>query len=364
MRPSDHPDLPILGELRELLGEHMRAADRPRRRGWARLPAPSATVRALPVALATVATLAMAVAALVVLRGGHGPRKAAAPSAPRHVVPQPLPPGANHDIDEAQRVTIRHDPACRQPVNRGQTFLQGVPPRSLLTELAVLRRPAAPPDASTRALYREGFNAGQGVYVRYVRRTRTAYGRTFYIIPVAHVTPFGRIPQRCFGEFRAALGRIVAPLPAAQRHQILERQAAGLSAERAQTERQGGLCFASVGEHAHPPLSGVSMGCTPDLSDLRDPIGGGLEEGDGAGGTIIAGPVSDGIASVTVHYSADGRFPARTVTARVLQNVYVLRVPRDTAHRSFPTSVVMRNRDGVVIPPPPGARLQFVGGSG
>lgn len=359
--PSDDSDLPILEELRELLDEHMHA---PRAASRAR---GTRALAAAPVALGVAATLAVAVAALVLLRGGvtgHAPQKPSAPRPHRVVLPPAPPSGTNHDLSEAQRLTIRRDPPCRQRVNQGQTFLEGAPPASLLSQLGVLRRPAPPAGAATRALYREGFDVGQGVYVRYVRAARTAYGRTYFIVPVAHVTPFGSIPERCFGEFRAALGRIVAHRPAAQRRQILQAQAQRLQAEWAEAERQAGFCFASIGAHAHPPASGASMGCTPDLSDLRDPIGGGLVEGDGSGGTILAGPVADRVASVSVSYEARGGLPARTITARVINNVYVLRVPRQTAESSRPTRVVMRDRAGAVIPPATRPRVQAVTGSG
>jgi hypothetical protein len=84
----------------------------------------------------------------------------------------------------------------------GATLVHRAPPKALLSALGVLRRPALPADRSPRMLFRNGFNAGAGVYVDYIRRARTAFGKSFYLVPEARIIPFGAIPERCFGERR------------------------------------------------------------------------------------------------------------------------------------------------------------------
>jgi hypothetical protein len=265
---------------------------------------------------------------------------------------QPSPsPAEQRYIDKAQRQTIAHDPACKVRTNNqlGATFVHRAPPRALLSALGVLRRPALPADRSTRMLFRWGFDAGAGVYVDYIRRARTAYGKSFYLVPEARIIPFGSIPERCFAEMRRALQRDLRAAPVALRRPTLRAQAQEFAIQRLQAKEQEGLCFAAVSLGHHGPMGGVDEGCSPGAPNLREPLGGGIGERDRAGGTIFAAIVPDRAATVTLEFFAGHGNPARTISSRAVNNVVVFKIPPHTAHRQFPSRVIVRAADGHVI---------------
>ena len=251
-------------------------------------------------------------------------------------------------IDRARRQVIGRDPACKAATNnqRGATFVHRAPPRALRAALGVLRRPAPPADRSTRMLMRNGFNAGAGVYVDYIRRARTIYGKSFYLIPEARIGVFGPIPGRCYREMRMALQRDLRSAPAALRKPTLSAQAQEFAVQRLQARQQEGLCFAAVSLGFHGRLGGVDEGCTPGVPKARTPLAGGIGEGDRAGGTIFASVVPDAVGSVTLDFFAGGRNPARSITSRAVNNVVVFKIPPHTAHQQFPSRVIVRDRHG------------------
>lgn len=254
-------------------------------------------------------------------------------------------------IDQAQRRTIARDHACKAPTNRqrGATFVHRDPPNALLSALGVLRRPALPADRSTRMLFRNGFDAGGGVYVDYIRRARTAYGKSFYLVPEARITPFGPIPKRCYGEMRRALQRDLRAAPAAVRRSTLRTQAQEFAIQRLQAKQQEGLCFAAVSLGYHGRIGGVDEGCTPGAPSARNPLGGGIGERDRAGGTIFARVVPDIVATVTLEFFAADGNPAPTISSRAVNNVVVFKIPPHTAHQQFPSRVIVRAPDGHII---------------
>ena len=353
-------DVPILAELRGLLERNMqRGASPPRRAGsWV-----AGGLRTVPLVLAAGVAVAVVVVALAVL--GHG-RTPGRPGPPSSVSSDPAPPAPGSPtlgptpaqeryINAARRQTIARDPACAQHANRGATIDRGTPSRSVLSVLGVLRRPPLPPDHTTKVLYSLGWDAGAGVYLNYIRRARTEYGRSYWIVPEARITPFGPIPARCYREFRAALERELRHASPRLRSSALRVQSSELLAERAQAEHRSGLCFIAIGVHVAPRPGAVGFGCSPGTSGTI-PLAGGDGAGDGAGGTILSGIAADGIATVTVHYAASGRFPAHTITSNVVNNVYVLKIPPDTAHQAFPTRVIDRTASGRVIRPVRGSQ--------
>lgn len=275
----------------------------------------------------------------------------AARSAVAPVVPTS---GEQRYIDRARRQTIAGDAACKAPTNnqRGATFVHRAPPQALRQALGVLRRPALPADRSTRMLMRNGFNAGAGVYVDYIRRARSAYGKSFYLIPEARIGVFGPIPARCYGEMRMALKRDLRSAPEALRKPTLAAQAQEFAAERLQARQQQGLCFAAVSLGFHGRLGGVDEGCTPGIPNVRTPLAGGIGEGDRSGGTIFAGVVPDVVASVTLEFDAGNGDPARSITSRAVNNVVVFKIPSHTGHQQSPSHVTVRDRRGHVISTP------------
>src|SRR5579862_8667697 len=59
---------------------------------------------------------------------------------------------------------------------------QGSPSRAFISILSVLRRPATAADVLP-AQTTQGFGHVEQIFVRYVRRAQTAYGRTYYVVP-------------------------------------------------------------------------------------------------------------------------------------------------------------------------------------
>jgi len=349
-------DLPILAELRQRLERRFTPAH-----GGAHGRV-RAGVRVLPMGLAAATAVAVAVVALVALGHRHSASRPARPAAHRaHPASPPGPhqPGAafpsrlqQRQINAAQRQVIARDPACRQKVNRGATFTHASPGHELLSLLGVMRRPSLPPDASTRTLMNGGFDIGAGVFVDYIRRARSEYGKSYYLVPEARITPFSPLPARCSGEILAALGNALANVSAGQRRATLRGESQALAVQRQETQHQEGLCFAIVSHRHKPGPNGVDMGCQQGFSQLAH--GGGIDiiEGDRAHGRIMAGAVSDEVASVTVEFAAGGGDPARSITVRPVNNVIVVKVPPRTHHIAFPTTVALRTAAGKVIPQP------------
>jgi hypothetical protein len=359
MDGSDHDrfeDLPILADLRNLLADHMREASVPGALPAARrLPAQRwalAGVRRAGLTLAVAVALAVVAVGLVALHhrtaahhspppAGHGPVPHTAP-----VTPAPPSPGSTL-ANKAQHQVIARDHACAQPTNRGQTIDHGSPGHAVLALLGVLRRPPLAPDPTNKVLRSIGWDIGAGVYVNYIRRARTEFGRSYWIVPEARTTPFGPIPARCYREFHTTLLRDLRNASPALRSQALSAQRGQVDVMRSQSEHRAGLCFIEIGLHVRPHPGAVGFGCSPGVQGLVPGLSGN-DSGDGAGGTIISGIVP---VAVTARYPGSGSGPAHTVTSDVVNNVYVIKVPPDTAHAPFDGAWRIRMSDGRVLTP-------------
>ncbi|HEY4452525.1 MAG TPA: hypothetical protein VGN13_13135 [Solirubrobacteraceae bacterium] len=179
----------------------------------------------------------------------------------------------------------RHSTASCPPAQS----LQGRPSRSLLAILGVLRRPAVAADAIH--IFQGGFT--RGVFVRYIRRARVADGARYYLYPV--------IVGECGTREKPHQGIM----------------------ELAQNVDLGhGLIGGSGG-------GGESAGA---IEQGRDAGSGPPGSGTSATVTMV---VPDGVATVTLRYPA-GRAsgyspkisPAVTLTAKPVENLLVVRVPR------------------------------------
>jgi hypothetical protein len=352
-KPDPFEDLPILAELRQLLERRLVSAAAagasapPRRR--LRL-----ALGLLPILAATAATVAVVLAAFLLARPGH-PRDSS-PAVQHHPPPRPPqtstpPPAVQNAVNGAVQQTVASDHACRQPVNRGPTFTQGSPGQPFLSQLGVLRRRAPPRDQTWHTLFNNGFDAGAEVDINYIRLARSAYGDSFYIIPEGHTTPFGAIPSRCYAEQTKTLKRLLRGALATTRNQALSLLNQQIAMQREQTQHRAGLCFASVSRHHHGRMGGVGFGCSPGTQALAGGISGGQAFGDRAGGLIEAAIEPDRVASVTLTYSAGNGHRARQITSQAVNNVVVFKIPPDTAHKDFPTSVIVRDHQGQVIQP-------------
>jgi hypothetical protein len=294
-----------------------------------------------------VVAIAVAGIALALFRHGSSGGRGAGHSVPHQISPQPQPIRVSA-LNAAQRSVLAHDHACTPRAHERTTFIHGSPGGRLLSILGVLRRPATPADRLTPTLLRSRLNTGASVYIDYIRRASSASGKSFYLIPEAGIAPLGPIPPRCYREMTTALERALHGVPAAERTATLHFQAEQLALQRQQSLPV--ICFAAVSvRDTGRGSAGFDMDCGSALPSLDNLTIDWLHEHHPHGGVLIAGPVPDGVSSVTLRYSAVRGDPARTITSRAVNNAVVFEVPPHTAHQDTPTELVVRDRDGRVI---------------
>jgi len=176
----------------------------------------------------------------------------------------------------------------------------GAPDALLLSTLAVLRRPATPPDALPRQVQLFG---GMSVFRRYVRRARVVASRSYYVVP-AHFSGCGGTALKAHDGIA-----LVCVLRAGQR--IVE---SGVGGESSATQvRQHGL-FLVGGSCLHTSHA-----------------------------TLIAGVLPDGVASITLRYAAS------TVTLTAAENIVAAAVPKAGGPLDRPLSMTWRAADGTII---------------
>lgn len=255
-------------------------------------------------------------------------------------------------INAALQTLAKRDPACPGYSISGSTS-QGTPSPALLSILGVLRRPARPadvfpPPGVIRLSQRPGrphrlssaarlSHFGVEVYVRYVRRARTAFDAAYYVIPAGGQGFETPAPARCTAELEHDLPRMPAALRGAAQAEIV----AMLAAQRRGDQPHPSVCVTAVrltgrfagggggycGSSPAGIAAGRSLGSTTTLG----------------GTTTFIGVVPDGVATVTLS------FPGRaTTTARVVGNVLVARSPAGAGSRA-PEKIVWRSAGGRVI---------------
>jgi hypothetical protein len=189
--------------------------------------------------------------------------------------------------------------------------LRGAPSRSLLSILAVLRRPATAADALPRAFAMRG--AGGGAFVHYIRRTRVVNGSPYYIYPA--------ILGGCGSRAREGIAHLDANID-------LGGGAIGATGG-------GGATVAAIEQ-------GRAIGSGPPGSSTSSTV------------TMI---VPDGVAQVTLRYPS-GRAsgyspkisPAFTITTAPVNNEVVLSVPRSGGGGAIhQAKMIWRAADGHVI---------------
>jgi hypothetical protein len=230
----------------------------------------------------------------------------------------------------------------------------GSPPASLLSILGVLRRPATPADRVPPQITSHEVD----LYVNYIRLARSAFGRDWYVWVAG--PPPGSLPPAnengCLAaqaaDFRTELPSIPTALRAATT-QVFNVQ---LRAERhfdAQPPRPVGVHLFGLN-----PGGGGGGGGGADAAEIaRQGMWGSSSGGTGAnpGLTLFDGVVPDGVATVTLHYSAGkvGGFSRRTasavtITAHAVNNVVVVSVPRAGA-QAMNVTTTWRAADGATI---------------
>jgi hypothetical protein len=315
---------------------------------------PRAIGRTIPVALSVTAALAIVVIAITALHAAHRAGSPPANQRPAqragrvpHLVHSPSPTQRAIDavVGKATVQTIHSDHAC-QDANRGTTIVHGSPGQQLLSHLGVLRRPAIP-SSTLQTLLAAGFTAGARVDIDYIRLAQIAYGNAYYLIPEGN--PSGRepIPPRCYTEMRTRLKQLTAHLPVTERTAALQLQSQNLQGMRQQAPEPQ-LCFAIVTTRHVPPPNGVNSGCGSTTSFLH-PGWQGIGQGDRSGGQIFAAIVPDGVATMTLKFSAGSNDPARTLIAHAINNVVAFKIPPHTAHADFPSAFIWRSADGRIV---------------
>jgi hypothetical protein len=255
-------------------------------------------------------------------------------------------------INAALQTLARRDPACPGYSIPGSTS-QGRPSPALLSILGVLRRPASPADAfpppgvirlnqrlgrpHRRSSAARLSHFGVEVYVRYVRRARTAFGAAYYVIPAGGQDFETPAPARCTAELEHDLPQMPAALRGAAQTEIV----AMLAAQRRGDQPHPSVCVTAVrltgrlagagggycGSGPAAIAAGRSLGSTTTLG----------------GTTTFMALVPDGVATVTLS------FPGRaTTTARVVGNVLVARSPPGAGARA-PEKMVWRSAGGQII---------------
>lgn len=284
------------------------------------------------------------------------------------------PPGPQSYIDRAIAAVAAQDPACNDALVEGPTS-QGTPP-GLLAQLAIMRRPTTPADTPVRQppsaaflnRFREATHQRPGthpslrrapahrpsllenlersgtIYIRYVRRARTAYGHVFYLVPEIHGVRI-RPPARCLAEQRTALAGSIASAPPAIRSSARRAAEATLAQEREVLHPQ------EVLELIDTEPSGGGGSCCSSAAQLAAGRGVGFTEGGGtgpfAGPNLLAFVVPDKAARVELDYSArSGRLIA--VHTLPVGNLVVVKQPPGALY-GFAHREVLRTADGRVL---------------
>jgi hypothetical protein len=289
---------------------------RRRRRWWGWWPG---SMDLAPV-LATVVVVVLIVgAALVLLRGSR---------------PQPTPPSASpppHSglaalIEKTPAKRLRREfsyiaaatkPLLRSPVCRvrqpiGTSVVHGPVDPTLLSLLAVLRRPATPADRVNPSL----FTGIPDFYAASARRAFSAGGETYYVA-VSGFDESVTVPSdRCFALQSRALARYLPNIPPAMRAQTQALQAGYIAYTRNTVNRgpHQAVCLIDTGRSDNSALCGTTA------TEIQD----GTTPDDDNG--VEIGVVPDGVASVTLKFPAAGAQPAHSVTGRVRGNIYAIRV--------------------------------------
>jgi hypothetical protein len=319
--------------LPELRASLVRAAAReiapPRRRptlgpGW--------------LAPAVAAGVALAVVALAVVLIGHRARGGGTPTAhPSGAAPPPQMPNISGPewnlIVKARRDTVAHDAACSPFVGSRPAFRAGRPSATLTAILGVLRQPAGARDSVPLQFFRHGpFD----IYRSAIRFAREQNGVAVYVLPTANVMGWRTVPRRCAAEEAATLYRELRGAPAKQRAAALDGQRRYLAWQQYEAMHPQGVCLAEV-----DPRGAGGVGCGWGVAEIEQGVAG-LGHTVQPGPSLFHGIVPDGIASVVLELPGH----RGTVTARVVNNVYLAQIPRTV---QAPARVIWRAADGSVI---------------
>lgn len=231
-------------------------------------------------------------------------------------------------------------PACRRRAIPAVSH--GVPSQALLSLLGVLRRPM---NADDRLPHRLAQNdSARGVYVDYIRLARIERGVSYYVVPARLASPPAALPSGCFAVMSRALHNELPRIPPRLRKPTKTLFAQQLARERKPSAEaaEDGICLLFAG----PVSSGGACGAS-----AKEIKRNGLLSSFG----WFSGVVPDGVASVTVRYSASGGIGLRTATSNVVGNVFVVPIKRPRPATPWP-AMVWRSADGSIVKTLPATR--------
>ena len=199
--------------------------------------------------------------------------------------------------------------------------------------LGLLRRPATSADhLATNTL-----NAAAPVYAGYVRRAFSVAGTSYYVY-VQRDTGAEYPSDHCLTLEQNAVNRALPTMPASLRAHAHPRG----PPRRLSAQAQG----SSPSGHALLRRAGAErreLECGATLAQIQN----GFIAAATAG--AVSGIVPDGVASVTLDFSAGGGYPARSYTASVRSNVYTQRVPGAFAGSGGQPTAVWHAADGHIL---------------
>jgi hypothetical protein len=304
----------------------------------------------LPV-LVIVATTTVAVAAAAVSIEATRPKD-----------PGPIP----HNVDDrvvaaAWNTAWAKDPACRPvPVGSTSSVTSATPGQAFFSTFPILRRPMTAAD-QLPAPYNPGAGRPLGllaqsgdIYSRYVRRVRVVPGTTFYLVPMTGlggppVSP--AVADHCYELTVAALAASLHQVPKAERAATRRYGRAEFAEGRYNLERRHTHTAVFI-VYSHAEGGGADGGQSP-ATIRRTGMLGGFGGGIPHEPSTMYGIVPPGVATVTIRFPATHhgtrRLPPLDATGKVINNVFVIRVPSLFSRHGWPASEVWRSASGRVI---------------
>ena len=334
---------------RELLAAHARHR---RRRSLA-----SKVFGAGGVALATAVAVAVAAVVILAARHSHPVSSGGGPSSPPPAASGPLLPSNPTSRQRREEKYLyaalsgvtRRDRTCSlvsSALTQRATTSQGSPSQALLSILGVLRRPAQVTDRLpvriTYNPYRRDPTGSlpplKGIYIRYIRRARVRYGAGYYLIPAADADALHPIPERCYAQLQAAVGRELAHVPTNLRPGTRKLEPRFVNQLRSQTTPTEGVCLAVLND------TGNGDGCGGGYTVADIEQGHTISSGGPTGVAVVYGVVPDGVKAVTL------RYPRQSFTVAVINNVFILRNARQhLPNYGFPETVIWRGTHNTTI---------------
>lgn len=337
------------------LEEQLRSADRvraagkrgdPARRGRKRL---QAGLRAAPFVAAIAVTLAVVGGALLLLAHGRPQPPLASTTPPAgggvgaiiaHTPKRQLVRELGY-ISAATRQTLR-SPTCELDQPTGVSIVHGRPSRSLTSVLGVLDRPRSPSDRMNPQLL-----AGTpAVYAGHLRLALSAAGVSYFIVPARYDRSAWMPSDRCFDMQLAALRAYLPHITRWLRRPAVMLQTMLIAHDRNLTLHapRDTVCLVSTSGNSSSSACGITAAQVKRGTSPADDQG------------TFSGLVPNGVASVTLSFTASSGTTARTVTATVTNNVYAVHVPGIPGELPSAPRMTWRTAHGSVlkqISPPP-----------